>query len=172
MVWSLYFSVNITVGASEERLMLSGMHTVADIFCCSCGQIVGWKYVSLSLSLSLACLHTYIVLNTYTHLYFGKDRANFLFVFLIIPLQESAREKSQKYKEGKFVLERYMRYVSLLYIQIPFFFWLGGWHPAGSFIYTVTICVSIYNRGRIVDEIDFSTEVYIDTRPSVSDAEE
>ncbi|KAK9212202.1 hypothetical protein WN943_001584 [Citrus x changshan-huyou] len=45
---------------------------------------------------------------------------------------ESAREKSQKYKEGKFVLE----------------------------------------RGRIVDEIDFSTEVYIDTRPSVSDAEE
>lgn len=125
-----------------------------------------------SLSLSLACLHTYVVLNTYTHLYFGKDRANFLFVFLIIPLQESAREKSQKYKEGKFVLERYMRYVSLLYIQIPFFFWLGGWHPAGSFIYTVTICVSIYNRGRIVDEIDFSTEVYIDTRPSVSDAEE
>ncbi|KAH9802475.1 protein yippee-like [Citrus sinensis] len=122
-------TVNITVGASEERLMLSGMHTVADIFCCSCGQIVGWKY-------------------------------------------ESAREKSQKYKEGKFVLERYMRYVSLLYIQIPFFFWLGGWHPAGSFIYTVTICVSIYNRGRIVDEIDFSTEVYIDTRPSVSDAEE
>ncbi|KAH9802474.1 protein yippee-like [Citrus sinensis] len=82
-------TVNITVGASEERLMLSGMHTVADIFCCSCGQIVGWKY-------------------------------------------ESAREKSQKYKEGKFVLE----------------------------------------RGRIVDEIDFSTEVYIDTRPSVSDAEE
>lgn len=172
MVWSLYFSVNITVGASEERLMLSGMHTVADIFCCSCGQIVGWKYVSLSLSLSLshACTHTLYV--THTHLYFGKDRANFLFVFLIIPLQESAREKSQKYKEGKFVLERYMRYVSLLYIQIPFFFWLGGWHPAGSFIYTVTICVSIYNRGRIVDEIDFSTEVYIDTRPSVSDAEE
>lgn len=43
--------------------MLSGMHTVADIYCCSCGQIVGWKY-------------------------------------------ESAHEKSQKYKEGKFVLER------------------------------------------------------------------
>ncbi|KAL9441088.1 hypothetical protein AB3S75_019706 [Citrus x aurantiifolia] len=58
-------AVNITVGASEERLMLSGMHTVADIFCCSCGQIVGWKY-------------------------------------------ESAREKSQKYKEGKFVLERFI----------------------------------------------------------------
>ncbi|CAI9088711.1 OLC1v1023120C2 [Oldenlandia corymbosa var. corymbosa] len=56
-------AVNITIGPHEERLMLSGMHTVADIFCCCCGQIVGWKY-------------------------------------------EAAHEKSQKYKEGKFVLER------------------------------------------------------------------
>ncbi|XVF70145.1 hypothetical protein PTKIN_Ptkin11bG0138600 [Pterospermum kingtungense] len=83
------FRVNITVGTLEERMMLSGMHTVADIFCCCCGQIVGWKY-------------------------------------------EAAHEKSQKYKEGKFVLE----------------------------------------RGRIVDEIDFSSEVYIDTRPSMSDGED
>ncbi|KAM7251372.1 hypothetical protein ACFE04_023255 [Oxalis oulophora] len=72
---------NITMGTLEERMMLSGMHTVADIFCCCCGQI------------------------------------------------ESALEKSQKYKEGKFVLE----------------------------------------RGRIVDEIDYSTEVFIDTRSSMSD---
>ncbi|XP_057531242.1 protein yippee-like At5g53940 [Amaranthus tricolor] len=56
-------AVNINMGASEERLMLSGMHTVADVYCCSCGQIVGWKY-------------------------------------------EAAHEKSQKYKEGKYVLER------------------------------------------------------------------
>ncbi|MBA0809349.1 hypothetical protein Gohar_025011 [Gossypium harknessii] len=81
--------VNITVGDLEERMMISGIHTVADIFCCCCGQIVGWKY-------------------------------------------EAAYEKSQKYKEGKFVLE----------------------------------------RGRIVDEIDFSSEVYIDTRPSMSDSED
>ncbi|MBA0580170.1 hypothetical protein Gorai_022399, partial [Gossypium raimondii] len=90
--------VNITVGALEERVMLSGMHTVADIFCCCCGQIVGWKY-------------------------------------------EAAHEKSQKYKEGKFVLERLVR----------------------SFA---------SDRGRIVDEIDFSSEVYIDTRPSMSDGED
>ncbi|GMI63636.1 hypothetical protein like AT5G53940 [Hibiscus trionum] len=82
-------AVNVTVGALEERMMLSGMHTVADIFCCCCGQIVGWKY-------------------------------------------EAVYEKSQKYKEGKFVLE----------------------------------------RGRIVDGIDFSSEVYIDTRPSMSDSED
>ncbi|KAK4492933.1 hypothetical protein RD792_000260 [Penstemon davidsonii] len=37
-------AVNITYGPHEERMMLSGMHTVADIFCCCCGQIVGWKY--------------------------------------------------------------------------------------------------------------------------------
>ncbi|GAY34578.1 hypothetical protein CUMW_012180 [Citrus unshiu] len=56
--------VNIMLGPQEERLMLSGMHTVEDIFCCCCGQIVGWKYVA-------------------------------------------AHDKNQKYKEGKFVLERW-----------------------------------------------------------------
>ncbi|XP_056172826.1 protein yippee-like At5g53940 isoform X2 [Syzygium oleosum] len=55
--------VNFTLGTLEERIMLSGLHTVGDIFCCCCGQSVGWKY-------------------------------------------EAAHEKSQKYKEGKFVLER------------------------------------------------------------------
>ncbi|RZB76093.1 Protein yippee-like isoform D [Glycine soja] len=80
--------VNFTIGELEERLMLSGLHTVADIFCCCCGQIVGWKY-------------------------------------------ESAHERNQKYKEGKFVLE----------------------------------------RGRIVDEMDFSTEFRIESCVSMSDAE-
>ncbi|KAH0686064.1 hypothetical protein KY285_016609 [Solanum tuberosum] len=45
-------------------MMMTGMHTVADIFCVCCGSIVGWKY-------------------------------------------ETAHEKSQKYKEGKSVLERF-----------------------------------------------------------------
>ncbi|KAL1821546.1 hypothetical protein DCAR_0417968 [Daucus carota subsp. sativus] len=80
-------AVNLTVGPPEDRMMLSGMHTVADIFCCCCGQIVGWKY-------------------------------------------EAAHERSQKYKEGKFVLERV----------------------------------------RIIDGID--SEFYIDTNPSISDAED
>lgn len=55
--------VNINAGPLEDRLMRTGLHTVADIFCNGCGQIVGWKY-------------------------------------------EVAHEKSQKYKEGKFILER------------------------------------------------------------------
>ncbi|KAF9666748.1 hypothetical protein SADUNF_Sadunf16G0261000 [Salix dunnii] len=46
--------VNITVGAPEERAMFSGLHIVADIFCCCCGGIIGWKYV---ISLSLANVH-------------------------------------------------------------------------------------------------------------------
>lgn len=38
-------SVNVSVGEKEERMMMTGLHTVADIFCVSCGSIVGWKYV-------------------------------------------------------------------------------------------------------------------------------
>ncbi|WOL04704.1 hypothetical protein Cni_G13426 [Canna indica] len=38
--------VNVTVGIKEERLMMTGMHTVCDIFCVGCGSIVGWKYVA------------------------------------------------------------------------------------------------------------------------------
>ncbi|KAH9797088.1 protein yippee-like [Citrus sinensis] len=71
--------VNIMLGPQEERLMLSGMHTVEDIFCCCCGQIVGWKYVA-------------------------------------------AHDKNQKYKEGKFVLERYRigKYVFELLVSVFF----------------------------------------------------
>ncbi|PSS04800.1 Protein yippee-like, partial [Actinidia chinensis var. chinensis] len=57
-------AVNVSVGPTEDRLMITGMHTVSDVFCCCCGQILGWKYVS-------AC------------------------------------DEVQKYKEGKFVLERW-----------------------------------------------------------------
>ncbi|KAM1198411.1 hypothetical protein ACFX2J_009778 [Malus domestica] len=56
--------VNVTLGEKEERIMITGLHTVADIFCVSCGSNVGWKY-------------------------------------------EAAHEKSQKYKEGKCILERF-----------------------------------------------------------------
>ncbi|XP_031740893.1 protein yippee-like isoform X1 [Cucumis sativus] len=36
--------VNVCLGKIEERLMMTGMHTVADIFCVGCGSMVGWKY--------------------------------------------------------------------------------------------------------------------------------
>eukprot|EP00898_Chlorokybus_atmophyticus_P009249 jgi/Chlat1/954/Chrsp108S01382 len=55
--------VNVSLGPQEERPMTTGLHTVADIFCNTCQQIVGWKYIE-------------------------------------------AFEKNQKYKEGKYILER------------------------------------------------------------------
>ena len=43
----LYGRANVFVGEKEERMMITGLHTVADIFCVGCGSIVGWKYVRL-----------------------------------------------------------------------------------------------------------------------------
>ncbi|XP_047048976.1 protein yippee-like [Lolium rigidum] len=56
--------VNVNAGEKDDRMMTTGLHTVCDIFCVTCGSILGWKYVS-------------------------------------------AFEKEQRYKEGKFILERF-----------------------------------------------------------------
>eukprot|EP00271_Cylindrocystis_brebissonii_P009788 TRINITY_DN2506_c0_g2_i1.p2 TRINITY_DN2506_c0_g2~~TRINITY_DN2506_c0_g2_i1.p2 ORF type:complete len:112 (+),score=22.92 TRINITY_DN2506_c0_g2_i1:280-615(+) len=55
--------VNISVGPKEDRLLITGLHTVADIYCSECQEVLGWKY-------------------------------------------EKAYEESQKYKEGKYILEK------------------------------------------------------------------
>ncbi|KAM3570997.1 hypothetical protein VYU27_006957 [Nannochloropsis oceanica] len=55
--------VNVTTGPHEKRVLITGLHTVADIYCLDCETLVGWKY-------------------------------------------EEAFERSQKYKEGKYILER------------------------------------------------------------------
>jgi len=39
-------SVNVVTGKLEERLLMTGMHMVADITCANCDQLLGWKYVS------------------------------------------------------------------------------------------------------------------------------
>ncbi|XP_065182855.1 protein yippee-like 3 [Sycon ciliatum] len=54
--------VNISTGPIEERTLLTGKHHVADIRCCNCREVLGWKY-------------------------------------------ELAFENTQKYKEGKFIIE-------------------------------------------------------------------
>lgn len=54
--------VNVGTGKAEERYLLTGLHAVADIYCESCKNTLGWKY-------------------------------------------EQAFESSQKYKEGKFIIE-------------------------------------------------------------------
>eukprot|EP00657_Telonema_sp_P-1_P000640 TRINITY_DN1122_c0_g2_i1.p2 TRINITY_DN1122_c0_g2~~TRINITY_DN1122_c0_g2_i1.p2 ORF type:complete len:114 (-),score=19.40 TRINITY_DN1122_c0_g2_i1:279-620(-) len=57
--------VNVSRGVLEERVLMTGLHTVADIYCNQCRSVVGWTY-------------------------------------------EEAFEESQKYKEGKFILEEAM----------------------------------------------------------------
>ncbi|KAF0911175.1 hypothetical protein E2562_007953 [Oryza meyeriana var. granulata] len=60
--------VNICLGPNEDRYLITGLHTVNDIYCSCCQQILGWRYY-------------------------------------VVP-QEKAYDASQKYKEGKFILER------------------------------------------------------------------
>ncbi|CAH9111061.1 unnamed protein product [Cuscuta europaea] len=55
--------MNIVVGTKEDRHLMTGVHTVADVFCGECNELLGWKY-------------------------------------------ERAFEATQKYKEGKFILEK------------------------------------------------------------------
>ncbi|CBY06919.1 unnamed protein product [Oikopleura dioica] len=36
--------VNVASGQAEERVLLTGRHHVADVFCRSCNTVLGWKY--------------------------------------------------------------------------------------------------------------------------------
>ena len=55
--------VNVTLGAAEERRLITGLHSVCDIYCKRCKTLVGWTY-------------------------------------------QKAYETNQKYKEGKFIVEK------------------------------------------------------------------
>lgn len=57
------FSINVSLGPKEDRVLTTGLHTVCDIFCVTCEESIGWFY-------------------------------------------EQAFEESQKYKEGKFIVEK------------------------------------------------------------------
>ena len=60
--------VNIRTGPAEDRLLITGLHSVSDIFCQRCNTLVGWTY-------------------------------------------KRAYEASQKYKEGKFIIEKINLYL-------------------------------------------------------------
>ena len=36
--------MNVTTGAKEDRQLMTGLHMVADIHCCDCREVLGWKY--------------------------------------------------------------------------------------------------------------------------------
>lgn len=56
--------MNILLGAKEDRQLLTGLHTIANVYCSNCGEELGWKYIK-------------------------------------------AHRETQKYKEGKFILEKF-----------------------------------------------------------------
>ncbi|KAG0179811.1 hypothetical protein DFQ29_001620 [Apophysomyces sp. BC1021] len=37
--------VNVSIGTKEERMLMTGMHTVADLYCNVCQSKIGWKYL-------------------------------------------------------------------------------------------------------------------------------
>ena len=86
-------SVNVTLGPKEERLLITGLHSVADIHCTSCNTVIGWKYVR-SFRIPLDVTHCW------------RASARRLTVPSLLLEQVSAVEESQKYKEGKFILEK------------------------------------------------------------------
>ncbi|OCH93739.1 yippee-domain-containing protein [Obba rivulosa] len=59
----MHSAVNLRMGKREDRPLLTGVHTVADVYCLGCNDRLGWYY-------------------------------------------HKASDQSQKYKEGKYLLER------------------------------------------------------------------
>lgn len=37
--------VNLAAGLPEDRMLITGMHTIADVFCMDCSKPLGWKYL-------------------------------------------------------------------------------------------------------------------------------
>lgn len=46
---SFFHRVNVGCGPAEERVLLTGLHAVADIYCENCKTTLGWKYVSITI---------------------------------------------------------------------------------------------------------------------------
>ena len=38
-------AMNVIVGQKVDRKFMTGLYTVADIYCSNCGETLGWKYV-------------------------------------------------------------------------------------------------------------------------------
>ncbi|KAG2325664.1 hypothetical protein Bca52824_008394 [Brassica carinata] len=47
------YSVNISIGNKEDRMMITGLHTLTDISCVGCGPNVGWKCIKIVKSVKL-----------------------------------------------------------------------------------------------------------------------
>jgi hypothetical protein len=91
------------------------MHTVADIHCSCCGACLGWKYVRPMPSLVGHSARTLVsALRTTTarchylddHMYEHAASSRVTPSDLQLPAQEAASDAAQKYKEGKYIIEK------------------------------------------------------------------
>lgn len=47
----IFVRINVAHGAAEDKPLMTGLHTVRDIYCKICLTVVGWTYVSLEIKL-------------------------------------------------------------------------------------------------------------------------
>ena len=95
-VQSKYNSVNYIRGPMENRLLLTGLHTIADIHCVACNANLGWVYVRHFFFLCITKLG-FLCLSFFIHTQTNR---------LLNTSQEEAFEEDQKYKVGKVILEK------------------------------------------------------------------
>ncbi len=38
--------INVYLGAAQEKMLITGLHKVCDLYCKNCDTLIGWKYVS------------------------------------------------------------------------------------------------------------------------------
>ena len=128
-------SVNVQLGPREERLLITGLHAVADIQCNCCGSVLGWKYVRTPalpralaqprarapgllsfLRAGAAAAPAYVYPPPRLHSAAKNSAAAHRASAPPFPpplcgahtkcAQEQAYEESQKYKEGKYIVEK------------------------------------------------------------------
>lgn len=120
--------VNVGCGPAEERVLLTGLHAVADIYCECCKTTLGWKY-------------------------------------------EHAFESSQKYKEGKYIIELAHMIKEngwdwdasapgpLPHWASPWALWAGhAGRPNSRCLATLLKSVFLFANGSTIDDDDVSTQ--------------
>lgn len=42
--------VNVDVGPAQEKMLITGLHSICDVHCTTCRAYLGWRYVSWTLA--------------------------------------------------------------------------------------------------------------------------
>lgn len=85
--------------------MTTGLHTVRDVMCAKCGETLGWKYGQ---STHLPSQFPEYSLPPFRRLGGPASKRDADGSTLRLVLVDRAYESAQKYKEGKYILERAM----------------------------------------------------------------